>query len=546
MRTKLNLRLFIAAVLVFLPPIAGHADSEGPSDLTLSIATVSQQPVSDNELPLTCRFFDQADDDGLMVWEEKYYARELDGVYSTPFDLAEVAKSAGDISALDMENLWVELEIDGDVLYPRIQIGNMRKPFSLQGTFYMASGIATVPPIRSTSSTPALVLGESVDTGKMLNASPEGITLGGVTRTSWSEGTDDNLGNHTATQDLDMNFKKITNVASPSVDNDAATKGYVDSSSGDDLGDHEADQNLRMSGRWLSGDGDNEGVYVDSAGNVGIGTVSPKSKLHIVTDYGDIYNAYYGDKGVRWNIESLNVYGARAILSFRHRGLDYASAEIYTSVNSDGSASLNLRTFEENNHIKFITHNGISNVWDAMVIMGNGNVGIGTSTPNSLLHVDGAFKSGDATIEGELNVTGDHVMAKKFLYASDERLKQNVTAIEDPLEIVEKLSGVQFEWKESGRQDIGLIAQEVRKVLPELVHENPETGYLSVEYANVVAVLIEGMKQQEARFAEETEKTAEKIGDAGRAPSGIGSQFEIKLFLIVTDLGGRGLKSRFG
>ena len=91
----------------------------------------------------------------------------------------------------------------------------------------------------------------------------------------------DNLGNHTATAYLNMTSHRITNVTTPVANSDAATKQYVDNNSGDNLGNHTATQNIKLNGKYLSGDGGSEGVFVTSTGNVGIGLNSPTQKLEI-------------------------------------------------------------------------------------------------------------------------------------------------------------------------------------------------------------------------------------------------------------------------
>lgn len=82
--------------------------------------------------------------------------------------------------------------------------------------------------------------------------------------------------------------------------------------------------------------------------------------------------------------------------------------------------------------------------------------------------------------------------------ASDIRLKENIVAIDNALEKVLKLNGVSFNWVDRVRggeqKKIGLIAQEVRKVLPELVGETPD-GYLTVNYKDIPALLIEAIKE---------------------------------------------------
>lgn len=81
---------------------------------------------------------------------------------------------------------------------------------------------------------------------------------------------------------------------------------------------------------------------------------------------------------------------------------------------------------------------------------------------------------------------------------SDIRLKDNIVPIENALNLVQNLQGVNFTYKNTNNKNIGLIAQNVKNVLPELVVENQD-GYLSVAYGNVVAVLIEAIKELNAR-----------------------------------------------
>jgi hypothetical protein len=91
-------------------------------------------------------------------------------------------------------------------------------------------------------------------------------------------------------------------------------------------------------------------------------------------------------------------------------------------------------------------------------------------------------------------------VASLFLLSSDARFKQEVTPITDALSAILSLRGVSYVWRQDipghnfdkGRQ-IGFIAQEVEKVLPELVHTGSD-GYKSVAYPNVVPVLVEAIK----------------------------------------------------
>ena len=68
-----------------------------------------------------------------------------------------------------------------------------------------------------------------------------------------------------------------------------------------------------------------------------------------------------------------------------------------------------------------------------------------------------------------------------------------------------KLDGIYFDWKESGEKSIGLIAQDVEKVFPEIVNTEEGTGLKSIEYAKLVAPLIEAVKEQQKMIDEQRE-----------------------------------------
>jgi len=109
------------------------------------------------------------------------------------------------------------------------------------------------------------------------------------------------------------------------------------------------------------------------------------------------------------------------------------------------------------------------------------------------------------------------VTASAFYYSSDEKLKMDVKKINSALENVKKLEGVEFRWKDSGEKAYGLIAQDVEKVYPEFVGERTEfnettnetTTYKTVQYGNLVAPLIESVKELDSHD-EELEKKIEE------------------------------------
>ena len=117
------------------------------------------------------------------------------------------------------------------------------------------------------------------------------------------------------------------------------------------------------------------------------------------------------------------------------------------------------------------------------------------------------------TNTGTLTVSGDVVA---FGSPSDKRLKENIKPIKTALDKVTKLQGVSFDWKDKHdvldregnpvklkkwKNDLGFIAQDVQKVVPELVREN-ENGMLSVRHQSITPILLEAIKELEARVKE--------------------------------------------
>ena len=95
---------------------------------------------------------------------------------------------------------------------------------------------------------------------------------------------------------------------------------------------------------------------------------------------------------------------------------------------------------------------------------------------------------------GEFNAT-------QFNSTSDKIFKENIITVENSTEVIKKLNGVTFSWKETGLLSAGVIAQELEEVLPALVSSN-ENGIKSVNYNGIIAYLIESIKQLETRITD--------------------------------------------
>jgi len=201
-------------------------------------------------------------------------------------------------------------------------------------------------------------------------------------------------------------------------------------------------------------------IYGDfSTGRVGIGTIIPGSKLEVVqTNWADIVKV------------GQSSTSNRLILS---------SGSAYASL-SGGTTN--------NNHI--------------VIYHSTGNVGIGTYSVGSYkLYVNGTAYS-----------TGGW-------QSSDLRFKKNIEMIDSPIDKIMNIKGVSFEWKTSEYKDRGLpegrhygvIAQEVEKVLPEIIKEGPD-GEKAVSYTELVPILTEAIKQQQKQIEAQQKQIEALLG----------------------------------
>jgi hypothetical protein len=115
----------------------------------------------------------------------------------------------------------------------------------------------------------------------------------------------------------------------------------------------------------------------------------------------------------------------------------------------------------------------------------HGFVGIGTTSPGNTLEV----------------VAGGTTLADAWTVRSSRRFKTNIRPLEGALETIEQLQGVSYQRKSDGRHEIGVVAEDVDSVLPEVVSRDSETNEVQgVDYARLAALLIEAVKSQQAEI----------------------------------------------
>jgi hypothetical protein len=115
--------------------------------------------------------------------------------------------------------------------------------------------------------------------------------------------------------------------------------------------------------------------------------------------------------------------------------------------------------------------------------------------------------SNNGATSANLTFNGTNLVCGGFVEStSDEKLKTNIKTIENGLEKVLSLRGVEYDRIDIDSHQVGVIAQEVEKIVPEVVSTNSETGTKSVAYGNLVGVLIEAIKDLKVEISELKEK----------------------------------------
>jgi hypothetical protein len=185
-----------------------------------------------------------------------------------------------------------------------------------------------------------------------------------------------------------------------------------------------------------------------------------------------------------------------------------------TATASAGIATITILGSSTNIVGSALSISGISTFTNGPVLIGGGT---STGTVSQSLQVTGI--SSNVYIGGGLGVgvtnnttTGNIVVSGTVTANSDAKLKTNVKTIENALDKVLSLRGVEYDRIDTGDHQIGLIAQEVEKIIPQVVYPKqpaPDYETKSVSYQNIVGLLIEAIKEQDKRILELERKLGE-------------------------------------
>ena len=238
-----------------------------------------------------------------------------------------------------------------------------------------------------------------------------------------------------------------------------------------------------------------ERMRIDSSGNVGIGDSSPTYRLEVST------GTETADQ-IGFHVRNDNSKGLFIIPTAGDSGYNFNTRSGDTVVTTTQGEHLIVGAKDG---AAFRFSGGTSSSVSGNTITTGNRIGIGTvfydstQQPSEALDINGSarFRAVGATaFFANLNITSDGTLTTA---TSDIRLKENIEPLTNSLEKLLQLSGVTYSWIGQEGKKIGFIAQEVEKVIPELVftNNNTEDKIKGIHMDNITAVLVEAIKEQQ-------------------------------------------------
>lgn len=224
-------------------------------------------------------------------------------------------------------------------------------------------------------------------------------------------------------------------------------------------------------------------TYFVANGNAGIGNSAPTHKLRVEGTLSTLSNTatigtalYVGTNG-NTSIATSNTTSARLRVDTTGGG-GYGRTAPNIWIQNDNEPCIRMMN----------TANATLNHSATMYVPGGAGGWVVTCDTNNAFDLS-------------VDINGNFTARGNVTAYSDERLKKDVANIADALSTVKSLRGVSYTRVDTGQKGVGFIAQELLDKIPEVVHENQE-GYLTVAYGNMVALLVEAIKEQQKQIDE--------------------------------------------
>ena len=206
-------------------------------------------------------------------------------------------------------------------------------------------------------------------------------------------------------------------------------------------------------------------------------------------------------------VDSNTVAAGTAASNSSFLALDSNNKIIKTSTSAGISFGDDEKLFFGADNDAFIEYNEDGD--DFLVISGsaNGIVLSGSSLVVNTTNGIGVGVSGDdithaITLPNNNNSTGQ-IKANAFLSYSSQRYKKEIKVLDNPMDVLSKINGVSFRWRDTDRLDYGFIAEDVGKVLPNIVAwENNEKDAQGMDYLKIISFLVEATKKQQKEIDE--------------------------------------------
>ena len=298
----------------------------------------------------------------------------------------------------------------------------------------------------------------------------------------------------------------------------------------------------------ITGGAPTNSLFIDSSGRVGLRTATPVLDLHLATSNTPSMRLEQNNSGgftaQTWDVagNEANFFirdvtsGSR--LPFRIRpGAPTSSIDI----NAVGNVGIGTASPERQLHVRgasalvrvdrssdapslmFVRTDGVNVPWKTFLM---GVTAVASNDGEFIINDLGTAVGGNGNRRMTINNAGNAIFTGTVTQSSSIRYKRDVETLAGADEALQRLRGVRFVRNDNGRPDLGLIAEEVAQVFPELVERDSHTGAIeSVNYSALVAVLIEGFKTQQVK----ADALAAQLESQRRELAQLGADHQVKL-----------------